>query len=118
MRYWSDYNRVYYHPRSIVQAYESDLSPEQKSFHLWSHGEDLFHTMDKENDIFDEQLRLLVEECDQSQGFQMLTSVDNGWGGFASNYVDRIADEMGRKSLWVWTLKGPTPQTRVRKPPD
>ena len=48
------------------------------------------------------------------QGFQMLASVDNGWGGFVNKYVDSLVDEFGKKTLWVSALNGPNPSSRVR----
>lgn len=114
IRFWSDYNRIYYHPKSIVQIYEDELSPQQTSFTDWTHGHALFERLDKPKDILDDDVRPLVEECDHVQGFQVLASVDNGWGGFAAQYVDALCDEYGKSSLWVWALNGQTTTSRVR----
>lgn len=104
VRFWSDYNRVFYHPNSIVQLYETSLSPERKAFESWQDGEELFGALDQESDVLDEQLRPLAEECDQMQGLQILSSVDDGWGGFACNYVERLSDEFGKSPLWTWAF--------------
>jgi hypothetical protein len=108
VRFWSDFNRVYYHPRSMVQlnlptshitpATGTDVMPLDQ----WSVGEELFKTEDQEHDLLDRDLRPFVEECDQLQGFQVLTGADDAWAGFSGRYVERLKDEYGRKSIWAW----------------
>ena len=71
-------------------------------FERWGAGEDLFASLDKEHDLLDRDLRPFVEEADQMQGIQVMTSVDDAWGGFAARYTDRIRDEYGKTALWVW----------------
>lgn len=61
-------------------------------------------------------LRPFIEECDQLQGLQVLTSVDDAWGGFASRYVERLRDEFGKLSIWVWGLEEEEKKARVRLP--
>jgi hypothetical protein len=110
VRFWSDYNRLFYHPRSLVQLHiptshlqisNTQLSP----FDRWDVGEELFQSEDQEHDLLDRDLRPFIEECDQMQGLQVITGADDAWAGFASRYVERIRDEFGRKSVWVWGLE-------------
>ncbi len=105
VRYWSDYNRVFYHPRSIVQLSEYELNSSLMPFERWETGEELFRNLDREFDLLDRDLRPFLEECDQLQGLQILTSTDDAWGGFASRYLERISDELGKGSRWVFGLK-------------
>ncbi|QDS77731.1 hypothetical protein FKW77_004446 [Venturia effusa] len=111
VRFWSDYNRVFYHPRSLVQlnvptAHLAAPSPNQLSvFDRWDVGEDLFMSEDQEYELLDRDLRPFVEECDQMQGFQIITGADDAWAGFASKYLEGLRDEFGRKSVWVWGLE-------------
>lgn len=102
VRYWSDFNRVFYHPKSIVQLNEYELSSSLMPFEQYSVGEDLFNTLDKEHDLLDRDLRPFAEEADQLQGIQMMTGIDDAWGGFAARYMDRIRDEYGKTAVWVW----------------
>ena len=102
VRYWSDFNRVFYHPKSIVQLNEYELSSSLMPFEKWEVGEDLFNSLDKEHDILDRDLRPFAEEADQLQGVQMMTGIDDAWGGFAARYMDRIRDEYGKTAVWVW----------------
>jgi hypothetical protein len=102
VRYWSDFNRVFYHPRSIVQVNEYELNSSLMPFEDWSIGEDLFRDLDKEHDLLDRDLRLFAEECDHLRAFQFFTASDDAWGGFAARYVDRIRDEYGKTGIWIW----------------
>lgn len=104
VRYWSDFNRVFYHPRSIVQLNEYELNSSLAPFERWEAGEELFASLDKEHDIVDRDLRPFVEEADQMQGIQVMATLDDAWGGFASRYVERLRDEYGKTTVWVWGL--------------
>lgn len=105
VRYWSDFNRVYFHPRSIVQLNEYDLNSTLMPFENWDAGEELFKSLDKEHDLLDRDLRPFAEEADQMQGIQLLAGVDDAWGGFAARYMDRLRDEYGKTTIWFWGLE-------------
>ena len=114
VRYWSDFNRVFFHPRSVVQLNEYELHSQIMPFENWTSGEELFRGIDREADILDRDLRPFAEECDQISGIQIFTGADDAWGGFASNYVDRIRDEFGKISLWTIASEDTRPdQDRV-----
>ena len=114
IRYWSDFNRIFYHPRSVVQLNEYELNSQLMPFENWSAGEDLFQSLDKEFDLLDRDIRPFAEECDQMQGFQLFAGTDDAWGGFASRYLDNLKDEYGKTSIWVWGLEDGSTVTRVR----
>jgi len=44
VRWWSDFNRVYYHPRSAIQLNQYSL---QSSFDSFTQGSELFHEVHK-----------------------------------------------------------------------
>lgn len=108
VRYWSDFSRVFYHPRSIVQLNEYELNSSLMPFEKWSMGEELFASLDKDHDIVDRDLRPFVEEADQMQGIQIMAGIDDAWGGFAAKYLERLRDEYGKTPVWVWGLQQPT----------
>ncbi|KAJ9609771.1 mtDNA inheritance, partitioning of the mitochondrial organelle [Cladophialophora chaetospira] len=115
VRYWSDFNRVFYHPRSIVQLNEYELNSQLMPFEDWSAGEELFQSLDKEFDLLDRDVRPFVEECDQMQGFQLFSGADDAWGGFASKYLDHLRDEYGKNSVWVWGIEDQSRTTRQKQ---
>ncbi|PVH86802.1 tubulin nucleotide-binding domain-like protein [Cadophora sp. DSE1049] len=102
VRYWSDFNRVFFHPKSIIQLNEYELGSALMPFENWSVGEDLFNSLDKEHDILDRDLRSFAEEADHMQGIQMIAGVDDAWGGFAARYMDRLRDEYGKTTVYFW----------------
>ncbi|KAL4809194.1 tubulin domain-containing protein [Aspergillus unguis] len=105
VRFWSDYNRVFYHPRSIVQLNDYELNSKIMPFEDWNLGEDLFSELDKEHDLLDRDVRPFAEECDQLRALQLFTSSDDAWGGFTARYVDRLVDEYGKKAVLVWAIE-------------
>lgn len=107
VRYWSDFSRVFYHPRSIVQLNEYELNSSLMPFEKWDMGQELFAALDKDHDIVDRDLRPFIEEADQMQGVQIMAGIDDAWGGFASRYLERLRDEYGKTPIWVWGLQEP-----------
>ncbi|CZR54439.1 related to beta tubulins [Phialocephala subalpina] len=105
VRYWSDFNRVYFHPKSIVQLNEYELNSSLMPFENWSVGEELFNSLDKEHDLLDRDLRSFAEEADHMQGIQIISGIDDAWGGFAARYMDRIRDEYGKTTVCVWGVE-------------
>lgn len=105
VRYWSDFNRVFYHPRSIVQIKDYELGSSLVPFEKWDSGEELFQNIDRDEDLLDRDLRPWAEECDQMQGIQVITGADDAWGGFTARYTERLRDEFGKMGLWVWGIE-------------
>ncbi|EMD66217.1 hypothetical protein COCSADRAFT_179550 [Bipolaris sorokiniana ND90Pr] len=104
VRYWSDYSRVFYHPKSIVQLSEFDVNDKLMPFENWDVGMELFEKLEREVDLVDRDLRPFVEECDGIQGLQIFTGVDDAWGGWTSGWLERLRDEYGKMSIWTWGL--------------
>lgn len=105
VKYWSDFSRLCYHPRSIVQLNDYTLGSSLQPFDNYTSGDELFDSLDKEHDLLDRDLRLWVEECDQMQGVQLFTGADDAWGGFAGKYMERLRDEYGKVGIWVWGIE-------------
>lgn len=104
VRYWSDYSRVFYHPKSIAQLSEFDVNDKLIPFEQWDVGMELFEKLEREVDLVDRDLRPFIEECDGIQGLQIFTGVDDAWGGWASGWLERLRDEYGKISIWTWGL--------------
>ncbi|KAK3302258.1 tubulin domain-containing protein [Chaetomium strumarium] len=105
VRFFSDYARVFFHPRSVVQLHEHELHSSIAPFERHAAGEELFAALDREHDLLDRDLRPFVEEADHMQGVQVFAGFDDAWGGFASRYVERVRDEYGKVPVWVWGLQ-------------
>lgn len=104
VRYWSDYSRVFYHPKSLVQLSEFDLSVSLMPFEKWEVGMEFFEKMERDVDLVDRDLRPFAEECDGMQGIQIMTGIDDAWGGWASGWLERLRDDYGKLSIWTWGL--------------
>jgi len=115
VRFWSDYNHLFYHPRSIVQLNDYELNSSLMPFEKWQMGEELFANLDREHDLLDRDLRPFLEECDQLQGLQIFTGLDDAWGGFASRYLERVADDLGKGCRWVFGLQDGSRNSRERQ---
>ncbi|KAJ3340133.1 mtDNA inheritance, partitioning of the mitochondrial organelle [Gonapodya sp. JEL0774] len=103
---WSDFCRVYFHPRSAAVIPPSSISPAAEDpmspFPTFTSGMDCMANESEFVDgVMEDQIRLFVEECDAMQGFLAVTGVDDGWGGFAAGILDRIRDDYGDKCVVV-----------------
>ncbi|GJN78703.1 mtDNA inheritance, partitioning of the mitochondrial organelle [Purpureocillium lilacinum] len=107
VRYWSDFSRVYFHPRSLVQLYDFELDSTIRPFEGFGMGTELFSSLDKEHDVVDRDWRPFAEECDLMQGIQVFTTLYDAWGGFASSYLEALRDEYPKTCIWVWGLRTP-----------
>ncbi|KAL9594577.1 MAG: hypothetical protein Q9219_006961 [cf. Caloplaca sp. 3 TL-2023] len=115
VRYWSDFARVFYHPRSIIQINDYELGSTILPFERWGSGEVLFSDLDKNHDLLDRDVRPWAEECDQMQGIQIFASSDDAWGGFAAKYMESLRDEYSKTSLWFWGQEDDVGQTSKAK---
>jgi hypothetical protein len=104
VRYWSDYNRVFFHPRSIAPLSENQFTTDSTAIADWTTGYQTFKEMENRAEIIDRDWRPFIEECDRMQGIQMITSTVDGWGGFASAYGEYLHDEYGKCCIWTWGL--------------
>ena len=102
VRYWSDFNRVFYHPRSIVQINDYEVGSTLMPFEKWDSGEDLFASMDRDVDLLDRDVRVWAEECDQMQGIHVFTGGDDAWSAFAARYIESLRDDFGKMGIWTW----------------
>ncbi|CRK27557.1 hypothetical protein BN1723_018309, partial [Verticillium longisporum] len=98
------FSRTFYHPKSLNQLYDYELNSSIRPFDKWPLGQELFQSLDKEHDIADRDFRSFVEEADQMQAIQVFTSLDDAWGGFAAEYLDRMRDEYPKATILVWGL--------------
>ncbi|KAG0033556.1 mtDNA inheritance, partitioning of the mitochondrial organelle [Podila clonocystis] len=104
IRTWSDYSRVYFHPKSMITASEYQLNSEFMPFDVFSYGRNAFLETEKEKESYDENFRLFTEECDQLQGFQVLADVLDGWGGFATSYLEKLREDYPKSTVVTYGL--------------
>ncbi|WBW73355.1 mitochondrial inheritance GTPase, tubulin-like [Schizosaccharomyces osmophilus] len=99
IKHWSDFNRLLFDPKYLYPINSLDLNSEGSSFEL---GEEAFRRHNNEQNVWDDSLRPLIEECDGMQGFQFVVDVNTGWSGFMTSYLQYIEDELQDAGLPVW----------------
>ncbi|KAG0229439.1 mtDNA inheritance, partitioning of the mitochondrial organelle [Actinomortierella wolfii] len=104
---WSDFNRVYYHPKSTTPLSGYVMGSEIRPYDVFSYGKAAFVDTEKETESYEENLRSFAEECDQLQGFQVLTDVLDGWGGFAAAYLEQLREDFPKSSILTYGLSEP-----------
>jgi hypothetical protein len=110
---WSDFNRIYYHPRSINPIVTHQMDNDITPFDNYTIGRQAYEDNEKETDIFEENLRFFVEECDNMQGFQILTDVDDAFGGFTEGLLNNIRDEFLKTPIITYGLSDSHAQYRT-----
>ena len=98
-----------------MQLNEYEVNSSLMPFEKWQTGEDLFSSLDREHDLLDRDIRPFLEECDQIQCLQVVSSIDDAWGGFTARYLERISDELGKGCRWVFGLNDTAPTARERR---
>jgi hypothetical protein len=110
---WSDYNRIYYHPKSINPIVTHQMDNEITPFDNYTIGRQAYQENEKEMDIFEDNFRFFVEECDNLQGFQILTDVDDAFGGFTEGLLNNIRDEFQKTPIMTYGLSDSHAQYRT-----
>lgn len=115
VRYWSDFSRTFFHPRSLSQLYDFELNSSIRPFDRFAAGSELFNTLEKDEDMVDRDFRPFAEECDRMQGVQLFATLDDAWGGFAGRYLSSLRDEYPKTCIWLWGLTSPMNQVPREK---
>ncbi len=100
IRFWSDFNKIFYHPRSTIQLNEFSLNSTITPFNEYEQGSELFNSY--RTDLVDRDVRKFAEECDQIQGFQIFSQSHGPWAGFSSSYIEELQGEYGKTEIWTW----------------
>ncbi|KDR78071.1 hypothetical protein GALMADRAFT_245054 [Galerina marginata CBS 339.88] len=90
IRYWSDFSRVYYLPRSLQKL--PDPPDWETTRTDWNQGQESFSRFNEESELMDGTLRLFVEDCDNIQGIQIMNDTET-FGGFMSSFLASFRDE-------------------------
>ncbi|KAG9003183.1 mtDNA inheritance, partitioning of the mitochondrial organelle [Tulasnella sp. JGI-2019a] len=88
VRYWSDYNRVYWSPRTMHPVYWGTSGAGA----VRSTGKQMFDRIESETNVTEDSLRLFVEECDLLQGFQATIDTTT-FGSFMISLLECMHEE-------------------------
>lgn len=101
IRYWSDFNRVYYLPRSLQKL--PDPSEWELTDPGWIQGQEMFTRHNEDAELMDGSVRLFAEDCESMQGFQIMNDVD-AFGSFMNSFVITLQDEYPKTTSIVFPL--------------
>ncbi|KAJ3041671.1 Protein misato 1 [Rhizophlyctis rosea] len=96
---WSDFNKLYYHPKTMVEIRQYTHADEENQFALFTQGQDLFADADFREDFEEERLRYFVEECDSLQGFNLIADATNGFAGLSASITEYLQEEFPKNSI-------------------
>lgn len=95
---WPDFMYTRYHPRSINTVKEYDHHDDYSALDTFSAGLQLWSTAHFEDDFCD-GIRSYIEECNNSQGFQVLFDVNDGFSGVTVKCLEYLEDEYSKSVL-------------------
>ncbi|TIB40851.1 hypothetical protein E3P83_02565 [Wallemia ichthyophaga] len=102
---WTDFNRSYFHPRSIhqISGYVQCGTGTDgvAGFDGWELGQDVYKEYEKEFNSLDEDLRHFAEECDLLQGFHVNADVSDAWSGFSVAYLEDVRETYTKTPIVV-----------------
>ncbi|KAI0830163.1 tubulin nucleotide-binding domain-like protein [Trametes gibbosa] len=93
VRFWSDYSRVYYHPRSAQKL--PDPPEWERTDGEWTASREAFDKHEQDNELMENDVRFFMEECDAPQGVQLLTDCGS-FGGFTDAFLIALRDEYSK----------------------
>ncbi|KAJ3806431.1 Misato segment II tubulin-like domain-containing protein [Lentinula aff. lateritia] len=103
IRYWSDFNRVFYIPRTIQML--PDVPDWQQSEGDWALGQESFQRYNEETELMESSVRLFIEECNSFQGLQLMNDTST-FGSFSSSFLMAFNDEFSTAPCLSFPLMG------------
>lgn len=110
-KYWSDYSKLIFEPRSfntLQNWYHKVDTPnipdyqnlDRYGFTTFEQGVQEFNIC--KNDFLDSNLRIMLEQADTLQGINLITDLDSGWGGFATQLIQEVRDELPKSTIFTY----------------
>lgn len=100
VEYWSDYLYGRFHPRSVLLLESYQAASQLHPFDMFGLGEAVWTESHQSlGDEMEDRIRCFAEECDNLQGFHVITDSHNGFGGLCCRLVDLLSDEYSSKSV-------------------
>ncbi len=102
VRFWSDYLRPRFHPRTNVLLSEYKHGDCLAPFDVFGLGRDAFTEGDGEE--VEDRVRFFAEESDGLQGFQLVSDPFDAFGGLSAGLLDLLSDEYSGKSVLAFPV--------------
>ncbi|KAJ7046455.1 Misato segment II tubulin-like domain-containing protein [Mycena alexandri] len=101
VRYWSDFNRLYFVPRTVQKV--PDVPEWADAEGNWTGGHEMFTRYDEDTGLMEGPLRLFLEECETIQGIQLIHDTAT-FGSFVNSLLTSLRDDFGKLPLLSWPL--------------
>ncbi|KAJ3509360.1 hypothetical protein NLJ89_g5262 [Agrocybe chaxingu] len=111
VRYWSDFGQLSYLPRSLQRIPDSLVWGNGNV--NWNDGPEFFSRFNEEFELMDGAVRLLIEDCDNIQGIQVMNDTDT-FGSYMESFFVSFRDEY----LKLPSLSFPLGVGGISKAPD
>ncbi|KAI8145038.1 tubulin domain-containing protein [Fennellomyces sp. T-0311] len=102
---WSDFNRIYYHPRSMNQVTTHNMDDSIMPYNTYPVGRQSYSDYERETESFEDNFRRFVEECDNLQGFQVFAGIDDAFSGFTEGLLHDVRDEFAKTPILCYGLQ-------------
>ncbi|KAJ7101530.1 Misato segment II tubulin-like domain-containing protein [Mycena belliarum] len=101
IQYWSDFNRMYYIPRTVQKV--PDIPDWEDIEGNWAAGKETFARYNEDTDLMEGSLRLFLEECETIQGVQLMHDTST-FGSFVDSFLTSLRDDFVKLPLLAWPL--------------
>lgn len=104
---WSDFNKLFYHPKSILEMsayqHENTIVP----FSTYTQGREAFSDPEMYESFIETSLRFFIEESDNLQGFHVFSDVCDGFSGFTGDLLEYLRDELPKSMILTFGVSEP-----------
>ncbi|KAI9355982.1 tubulin domain-containing protein [Zopfochytrium polystomum] len=106
VKVWSDFNAMYYHPRTIAEVKQYQLNDTTTPFATFEQGRELWKSnSDLRDDVVEERFRFFLEECDAPQGIQVFAGTGDGFSGVSAALVEEMKDFIGKLPIVTFGIE-------------
>lgn len=106
VKVWSDFNTMYFHPRTIVELRAFNHDDSCAPFEQFQQGWDAWVSDPAlRDDFIDEKLRYFLEECDSPQAVQVFADCFDGFSGLSAAVLEEVREAVGKLSIITFGLE-------------
>ncbi|KAK4698262.1 hypothetical protein P7C70_g8020, partial [Phenoliferia sp. Uapishka_3] len=87
-----------------LPGFSSFGSGERNEFATWIQGRETFLSDSKLRESCEEDIRTFAERSDHTEGFMLTTPISNGFGGFASIFLETIRDDFTKHAIFTTAM--------------
>ncbi|KAI9098221.1 Misato segment II tubulin-like domain-containing protein [Phlyctochytrium arcticum] len=104
---WSDFNKLYYHPKTMIELPHYLHDDDKNPFSIFTQGLDVMGEAEFSDEVLEDRLRFFVEEADSLQGFNIMADATTGFAGVTAAILDYVQDEFTKKSTITFGIHEP-----------